>query len=446
MTTPYPELSPAPDVRFLAVTTLGSFSWRWPEGVEHFDRGWAALVAVNGAEVHVRHGVNRREVFGGSRPHSVTWVENDPTVEGVGADDFEQSRALLSLIKVTKKHLRSDEPIPDAYARFPVVVMAEAASGPYSPRSLAVKIREDDIEGWAHHAVLRAAAWRRLRDVSTRRERASLPPPTASGPAPATATTGEATQQQAAVVRALLDYAATKPKPAPGVVVDFTPLPAANELFRDNPFAFLCAVIFDQGVPAERAWRAPYELLQRLGHLEPDKIAADLLTVATAIGTEPKIHRYVEKMPTWIAAAAGRVMTHYGGDAGRIWSDEPAADELQRRFDAFKGIGQKKAAMAVEILERDMGVPIKALERSDIAYDVHLRRVFLRTRLADRDDRDHMIARARELHPTRPGELDYPAWLVGRGWCHPGMPDCASCPLTAVCPKDIERAAHVTSG
>jgi endonuclease III len=102
--------------------------------------------------------------------------------------------------------------------------------------------------------------------------------------------------------------------------------------------------------------------------------------------------------------------------------------------------------MAVEILERDLGVPVRKMERSDIAYDVHIRRVFLRTRLADRDDRDHMIAVARQLHPARPGELDLPTWFVGRGWCHPGVPDCASCPLTEVCPKEIERAAHVTSG
>lgn len=101
------------------------------------------------------------------------------------------------------------------------------------------------------------------------------------------------------------------------------------------------------------------------------------------------------------------------------------------------------SAMAVEILERDLGVPVRNLEQSDIAYDVHIRRVFLRARLADRDDRDHMITVARRLHPARPGALDLPTWLIGRGWCHPGVPDCASCPLTKVCPKEIERAAHV---
>ena len=139
-------------------------------------------------------------------------------------------------------------------------------------------------------------------------------------------------------------------------------------------------------------------------------------------------------------------MSRYGGDTAAIWSDHPSADLLQHRLAAFTGIGQKKAAMAVEILERDLGVAITNMERGDIAYDVHVRRVFLRTRIADRDDRDHMIAMARELHPARPGALDLPAWLIGRGWCHPGIPNCIGCPLTEVCPKDIERAAQVTSG
>jgi hypothetical protein len=48
------------------------------------------------------------------------------------------------------------------------------------------------------------------------------------------------------------------------------------------------------------------------------------------------------------------VLSRYHGDTGAIWSGYPSADELQRRFTAFTGIGQKKAAMAVEILERDL--------------------------------------------------------------------------------------------
>lgn len=162
-------MAPLPDVRILESAPLGPFSWRWPEGAEQFDRGWSALVEADGVEVHIRHGLNLRQVFGRSRAPSVTWVENDPTVEGVGEDHYEQTRALLSLIKVTKKHLRPDDPLPQGYEHFDVVVMADAATGPHSPRSLAVRIREEDIDNWVRHAVLRAAAWGSLRSVTSRK-------------------------------------------------------------------------------------------------------------------------------------------------------------------------------------------------------------------------------------------------------------------------------------
>ncbi len=59
--------------------------------------------------------------------------------------------------------------------------------------------------------------------------------------------------------------------------------------------------------------------------------------------------------------------------------------------------------MAVEILERQRGTAIRHLEGSDIAFDVHVRRVFLRTGIAERDDQQHMVEAARRLHPDRPG-------------------------------------------
>jgi endonuclease III len=102
--------------------------------------------------------------------------------------------------------------------------------------------------------------------------------------------------------------------------------------------------------------------------------------------------------------------------------------------------------MAVEILARDLGVPVQELTGSDIAYDVHVRRVFLRTGLASHDDQEHMVQVARRLHPERPGELDFPAWLVGRQWCGAGVPDCEACALAGVCPRGIPRASGVTGG
>lgn len=84
-------------------------------------------------------------------------------VEGVESDDFERSEALLSLIKVTKRHLRPGADVPPGYLPLPVVVMADEIRAPYVPQSPAVKLRQDDVAGWVRHALLCAAAWGRLR-------------------------------------------------------------------------------------------------------------------------------------------------------------------------------------------------------------------------------------------------------------------------------------------
>jgi uncharacterized HhH-GPD family protein len=437
------DLSPATRSRLISISAIGPFSWRWPAGIESYERGWAAIADVDGTEFQIRHGIGRRDAFGRSRLRSVTWVEGEPLVEGVETDDFDQSESLVSLIKITKKHLRPRDDVPSEYAGFVVAVFADEMVGPRSYGSLAVKLRLDDVEGWTRHALLRAAAWGRL--LTRSRYRPSLPPRTAPGPVPVATRDEPPGEQQQAIAAALLEYGSHHSASEKGAALEFTANEQANAMLRSDPFAFLLGVLFDQNVPAERAWLAPFILKERLGHLDPQTIAHADGAVRDAVQQVPKLHRYVNKMPRWVVLAARRVVDLYNGDASAIWSDNPSADILQKRFDDFLGISQKKAAMAVEILERDLGVSVRDLDRSDIAVDVHVRRVFLRTRLAERDDRDHMIGVARQLHPARPGALDLPTWLIGKGWCHAGVPNCASCPLTEVCPKEIERAAHVTA-
>ena len=97
------DLSPATRSRLINTSAIGPFSWRWPEGIESYERGWAAIADVDGTEFQIRHGIGRRDAFGRSRLKSVTWVEGQPLVEGVEADDFDQSQSLLSLIKITKE-------------------------------------------------------------------------------------------------------------------------------------------------------------------------------------------------------------------------------------------------------------------------------------------------------------------------------------------------------
>ncbi len=424
-------------IQHVDLKELGEFSYQWPESVEYFTRGWEGRILVNSRRFQIKHGIGARFTYERQRVHTVTWINGKPRTEGVEVDDYKTSRCLTSILKrKDRKFVRTDDDIPEGYERFNIVNQLDEIAG--SPRHdcLAVKILEDDVTSWTTHAVLRTllfgdlAAKSKTRSKSEAEQARKLP----SFPAH---------PNKRVIVEALLKYGQDLDTDPKNTELNFTSDPEANKLILTDPFAFLLGVIFDQGIPYERAWIAPYELKRRLGHLDPGRIASNPQAVATEIQRTPKLHRFVNTLPEWVISAARIVTEKYGGYAAAIWSDHPMARELQSRLDAFEGIGQKKAAMAVEILERDLKVPIRAMEGSDIAFDVHVRRVFLRTGLAEVDDMDHMVNIARELHPERPGALDDPAWRIGMQWCRPDNPRCNTCALAAVCPRFIYRADNV---
>jgi endonuclease III len=112
---------------------------------------------------------------------------------------------------------------------------------------------------------------------------------------------------------------------------------------------------------------------------------------------------------------------------------------VTERLSAFDGIGRKKAVMAVEILTRYFGMELAGRECGQVAYDVQVRRVFLRAGLVDRDSVGEIEAAAAAACPEAPGTLDLAAWLIGRQTCRPRRPTCDECRLGAVCPRLVER-------
>ncbi|MBN1193052.1 MAG: hypothetical protein JXA36_05130 [Coriobacteriia bacterium] len=222
----------------------------------------------------------------------------------------------------------------------------------------------------------------------------------------------------------------------------FTALPEADLLIRNSPEAFLLGVLFTQGISAERAWAGPYLLEQRLGHLDLRRLAVEEDAVAAAVAGPPALHRFVHTVPQWITSAARRLVSEYGGSAAEVWRPGSHVLDVTRRLLEFDGIGEKKAAMAVEILMRHFGVQLEGAECGSVAYDVHVRRVFLRTGMVDRDTPQAVREAARRACPESPGTLDLAAWLVGRDWCRPRAPLCDSCRLGGVCPRLTDRNAE----
>jgi uncharacterized HhH-GPD family protein len=421
---------------FTTLTRCGPFAWRWPEGPpEKFREGLEGQLLSQGRTFRFRLGFGSREVFGRVREHLVVWLDGEVMVEATGEDDCDTSACAVSLLKRGDgKSVRERSEMPAGYENLEVLDFRAAINAPYARNALALRARLDDASAWARHALIRF--------FQKRKRESRVRPPDRGNRRVAEAIGGGQADIDGLVV-ALLRLSSSELKRDEEGLPLFTDDRGANQLVARDPFAFLVAVICDQGIRAEQAWAIPYRLRQRLGHLDPFKLQSSQREVLAAVGQSPKLHRYVNKMSDWIVAAAAKVVADYGGDASRIWSGRPSVTRVHERFEEFKGVGQKKSSMAVEILERDLKVPIRNLHESQLAYDIHIRRVALRTGLAEHDDITSIQAAAIKAYPKRPGALDYPMWVVGRTWCDRTKPNCAICRIRPFCAQRIGPGTDV---
>jgi uncharacterized HhH-GPD family protein len=124
----------------------------------------------------------------------------------------------------------------------------------------------------------------------------------------------------------------------------------ADALLDRDPLALLLAMLLDQQVPMERAFAAPYELAQRLGHdldvheladYEPDALAE-------LFAKQPALHRYPKAMAGRVQHMCQVLVEHYDGDATGLWRDVTDAHELLERLMALPGYAIQKAQRGVQ--------------------------------------------------------------------------------------------------
>jgi uncharacterized HhH-GPD family protein len=221
--------------------------------------------------------------------------------------------------------------------------------------------------------------------------------------------------------------------------VDLAKHPEADALLSDlqgHPHAFVLACIMDRQIRAERAWLIPHLISQKLGGFSFSHLRALSLEDVRDLLSKPEpLHRFPEEMSRNFHAAIQHIAEAYAGDAGRIWRDKPPSAEVVLRFLRFRGVGPKIATMATNILARRFKIPLADHYSIDVSADVHVGRVFTRLELVGKDARlEEIIYAARALNPTFPGLLDFPAWEIGRKWCHPRTPNCTECYMHTVCP------------
>jgi uncharacterized HhH-GPD family protein len=132
----------------------------------------------------------------------------------------------------------------------------------------------------------------------------------------------------------------------------------ANELLSSNALALLIAMLLDQQVPLERAFSAPRDLVQRLGH-EPsaDELASfDPEALAAVFSERPALHRFPKAMAARTQDLARLILAEYDGDAASLWTTASSGAELLKRVSALPGFGEVKAKIFVALLGKQLGV------------------------------------------------------------------------------------------
>ncbi len=138
----------------------------------------------------------------------------------------------------------------------------------------------------------------------------------------------------------------------------FTGDDEADRLLAEEPLALLIGFALDQQVPVPLAFSGPLKMKQRLGTLEAQAIAGlDPAELERAFREKPAIHRFPGSMAARVQELCRAVVSDYGGDAARVWTEAKDADDLRRRIGDLPGFGQMKITALGSVLAKRYGVP-----------------------------------------------------------------------------------------
>ena len=141
-------------------------SYRWPNGRDHYKR-YRVFMGTTRAEGAVQIGLGetiRKNKWGRDRKYVVAFLSagapQQPLVEVVAADDYEQTRELLAVIRGSDGGRRMygvGDPLPAVYTeRFRTQIYDERVVHPGAWHRIVVVAREDDDEAMLNHALIQS--------------------------------------------------------------------------------------------------------------------------------------------------------------------------------------------------------------------------------------------------------------------------------------------------
>jgi uncharacterized HhH-GPD family protein len=152
--------------------------------------------------------------------------------------------------------------------------------------------------------------------------------------------------------RLLLDYDLGVPDR-----LHFTDDDDANALLAQDPFALLIGFALDQQVTTQQAFTGPKKLRDRLGRLDAAEIAGiDPGRLETVFREKPAIHRFPGNMARRVQELSATIVSEYGGDAARVWTDAKDDADLRSRIASLPGFGEMKIKALGAVLAKRYGV------------------------------------------------------------------------------------------
>jgi uncharacterized HhH-GPD family protein len=144
---------------------------------------------------------------------------------------------------------------------------------------------------------------------------------------------------------------------------------AADRLLAQDPNALLIGFVLDQQVTVQKAFVGPAVLRERLGHLDPARIATMDADAFLAVCREkPAVHRFPGTMAARIQDLCHVLVETYGGDGARIWTEATSGPGLAHRRGARPGIGSLKVTSLMVLLAKQYGVELPGLATLLPAY------------------------------------------------------------------------------
>ncbi|MGO9569854.1 MAG: hypothetical protein ACLP5H_20165 [Desulfomonilaceae bacterium] len=198
---------------------------------------------------------------------------------------------------------------------------------------------------------------------------------------------------------------------------------------------FLLACILDYQMRAHTVWENTRRFTEDVLH-DPDDLWGVITKHSEAEWKskfrEYKLHRF-PKAHERVWHIGKDVVTHYEGDARKIWEGQTPAIVHERLMKLGKhGVGLNIANMIVgALLDTD-----QIDGTGDLKADTHVRRVLGRVLLGREfkaDESSEAVKMARKVYPVNPWLLDQPMYFHGQSVCLKSDPKCKTCYLRAEC-------------